>query len=185
MVPLRPFPLLSTIIRDPAGSFICQTATGRSKAALAGRAITSAPARAIETVSILRRKCVPPERSCRTSPGTGARPVDCRIDRPVGTDALAGSGYATARTAGALELDRPAVVQHLEAGALPGELLQLPVVDADAGLREHSLVHRDRHPWPDPAQVVDRVGQLQPWRPGRHGQQLDRLDGLGQGVARV
>jgi len=44
----------------PAGSFICQTATGRSKAALAGKAITSAPASAIETVSILRRECVPP-----------------------------------------------------------------------------------------------------------------------------
>ena len=60
MVPSRPLPLESTMVWDPAGSFICQTATGRSKAALAGMAITSAPASAIETVSILRRKCVPP-----------------------------------------------------------------------------------------------------------------------------
>ena len=72
----------------------------------------------------------------------------------MGTDALAGSWYGTSRTAGVLELDRPPVVQHLEAHALPAELLQLPVVGADAGLREDLLVYRDRHPGPDPAQTT-------------------------------
>ena len=60
MTPSRPFPLLSTMIWDPAASSICQMATGRSMAALAGAAITSTPASAIETVSILRRTYVPP-----------------------------------------------------------------------------------------------------------------------------
>ena len=43
------------MVWDPAGSFICQMATGWSMAALAGVAITSSPASAIETASILRR----------------------------------------------------------------------------------------------------------------------------------
>src|SRR5215207_601275 len=97
-----------------------------------------------------------------------------------GTDAAARSRYASARTATALELERPPVVEHLE-GVLAAELLQLAVVGADADLGQHLLVHRDGHPRADPAQVVDRVGQLQPRRPGRYGQQLDRLAGLGEG----
>jgi hypothetical protein len=60
MTPLSPFPLESTMTWDPAGSFICQMATGRLMAALAGAAINSTPASAIETVSVLRRNCVPP-----------------------------------------------------------------------------------------------------------------------------
>ena len=42
-----------------------------------------------------------------------------------------------------------------------------------------------RPPWRDPAQVVDRLGQLQPRRRGRHGQDLDRPAGHGEGVAGV
>jgi hypothetical protein len=60
MTPLRPFPLLSTMVWDPAASFICQMATGRSMAALAGSGHHQHSASAIETVSILRRTCVPP-----------------------------------------------------------------------------------------------------------------------------
>jgi hypothetical protein len=33
MTPLSPLPLESTMVVDPAASFICQTATGRSMAA--------------------------------------------------------------------------------------------------------------------------------------------------------
>jgi hypothetical protein len=60
MVPLRALPLLSTMVRAPAASFICQMATGRSMAALAGTASASTPASAAVTVSSLRRKCEPP-----------------------------------------------------------------------------------------------------------------------------
>ena len=48
------------MVVDPAASFISQTATGRSMAALAGAASASAPATAAVTVSILRRKFEPP-----------------------------------------------------------------------------------------------------------------------------
>src|SRR4030095_1430621 len=107
------------------------------------------------------------------SPGAVARPVDCPISASAGTDAAVRSRYASGRTATALELERPPVVEHLEA-ALPTELFQLPVVGADAHLGQHLLVHRDRHPRADPAQVVDRVGQLQTRRPRLHGPQLAR-----------
>jgi hypothetical protein len=59
MTPSRPLPLESTMVWDPAASFICQMATGRSMAALAGAASASTPASVIETVSMLRRTCAP------------------------------------------------------------------------------------------------------------------------------
>ena len=46
-------------------------------------------------------------------------------------------------------------------------------------------MHRDRDPRADLAQVVDRFGELQPRRPGGHGQHLDRLAGHGERVAGV
>src|SRR4030095_14377477 len=105
------------------------------------------------------------------SPGAVARPVDCPINASAGTEAAVRSRYASGRTATALELERPPVVEHLEA-PLPTELSPLRIVAADAHLGHPPLAHRPRPPRADPAQVVDRVGQLQPRRPGRHGQQL-------------
>jgi catechol 2,3-dioxygenase-like lactoylglutathione lyase family enzyme len=51
MAPSMPLPLLSSIVRAPAGSFICQVATGWLMAALAGDAIDSAPASVTTTAS--------------------------------------------------------------------------------------------------------------------------------------
>jgi hypothetical protein len=50
-VPLSLLPLLSTMVKAPAASFICQLAIG--VAALTGEASSSIPASAIETLSVL------------------------------------------------------------------------------------------------------------------------------------
>jgi hypothetical protein len=56
MVPLSPWPLLSTMVRDPGASFICQTAMGWSIAARAGAAATTkAAATATQAADNLRR----------------------------------------------------------------------------------------------------------------------------------
>src|SRR5215217_8974597 len=81
MVPLRPLPLLSTMVRAPAASFICQLATG--VAALAGTARTSTPASAAVTVSSLRRNKYDPLSVDVVLPGHRPRPADCRIWRRV------------------------------------------------------------------------------------------------------
>ena len=49
MVPLSPWPPLSTMVRDPGASFICQTAMGWSIAACAGAAATAKAAAATAT----------------------------------------------------------------------------------------------------------------------------------------
>src|SRR5829696_6625324 len=58
MTPLMPFPELSSIVVAPAGSFICQVATGWSMAARAGDTIATAAASATTTMSNVRRMVV-------------------------------------------------------------------------------------------------------------------------------
>jgi hypothetical protein len=55
MTPLMPLPLLSSIVRAPADSFICQIATGWLMAALAGDVSNRAPASVTTTASNLPR----------------------------------------------------------------------------------------------------------------------------------
>src|SRR4029453_6335131 len=85
-----------------------------------------------------------------------------------------------------LELDRFAVVQDVQRGAvLRTELLELAVMERRPRRRQHLLMHWHGHQRPQLAEIVDRLRTLQPWRPGRHREDLDLPARKGERVARV